>query len=199
MPTVKRSDAGRSKLELARAVKVTHVRRSGRSETYVVVRDQFGGSESGVWRVETGAHRLPADLFGDVARRKNVQRTRHKDKGRVIYLLETPRDVPLAAVCFHVDPVRGAPIVVQDVALRTDAADSRAASLAGARLLLSYLFEVSAADSRPRAVGVTLELTEDGSLWRSLGFRPARRPASLRGGPIYLEARPGENSVRDDS
>jgi hypothetical protein len=170
---------------LSRGISVTEHSTPLGTETHVHVRDRLprGWLHFGPATIviETGGHRLPANLFTG-SHRDAVQRTRNKKKGRVLYAMDVELAVPIAAVAFHVDDHRGVPFVVTAAALRSDSPEAHALSAGLARCLLSYLAEASFSNSRSRSVGLTLEPTEDDSPYTLIGFAPATKPPELAGG-----------------
>lgn len=173
------------------AVSIKRTQNSRETETRVQIEDRFPGGPwfargPITWHVTTQGQRLPSEHFGATTARSRIQATKHKKKERVIYAIQQ-REV-VVGMSFHVDEDLRLPFIVTALAVRTDSTEARAMSLSCAGWLLAYLLEASDQDRRPHAVGTKLEMTEDDTDFRAIGFTSARVPPGLSlGGGRYLE------------
>jgi hypothetical protein len=135
----------------------------------------FGGDVT--LEVTTDGLRLPSDRFHDLQARERIQATRHKNKGRVVNAILNGE--VLAAISFHVDPARSVPFLVTAVAVRDDSTEARAVAVAAAAILTAYVQAASRKDKREGRLGMLVEQTQDATLPRTLGFKPAAAPAAV--------------------
>lgn len=139
------------------------------------------------------AHFGRSEIDGKPTAKGQINRRKHKDRGRVVFLLLVDahgNEEEIAALSFHVDEVRAAPVMLTAVALRTDSTASNDLSRAGAAWLLAYLVEASRQGRGKEEIGADEGRMSDPALIHSLGFRPGSAPRDLPLVGRYLVFRP---------
>jgi hypothetical protein len=84
----------------------------------------------------------------------------------------------VAALSWHVDERKSAPILITNLAIRGDSLDARTLSLAAAAWTLAYLLEVAAQTGRPDEVGVEIDTQPNREDFGAIGFRAATTPVT---------------------
>ena len=202
MPRNVRSDLGRflrylkARGKISRAVRVKSPVEDGTRHTSVRIDDRVPGPPflggKARWGVTTVAQFLRATHFANVLPRSEVQVAARKKRGRAVFCVDVRTDEVLAALAFHVDPLRRAPITVTAIAYRTDP-DPMAArdTVLCASLLLPYLIEVARQDKRPLEIAFEANSPADVAEAAQIGFRPgAPPPGYTPKSPYYLVWRP---------
>jgi hypothetical protein len=128
------------------------------------------------------AHFGRSSIGGKPTAKGQINRRKHKDRGRVVFLVLVDahgHEEEIAALSFHVDEARAAPVMLSAVALRTDSTRNNDLSRAGAVWLLAYLVEASRQARGKEEVGADEGRMGDPVLVHSLGFRPGPTPRDL--------------------
>jgi hypothetical protein len=136
------------------------------------------------WRITTTSHFLRRDHFPDETARRGVAHNDQKARGRTLYCVSAAehgshaRGQVVAALSWHVDERKSAPILITNLAIRGDSPDARGLSLAAAAWTLAYLLEVAAQTGRPDEVGVEIDTQPNREDFRAIGFRAASTPVA---------------------
>lgn len=180
-------------LDLRRAVKIE--RRPG-GETRIAVEDRIphlrARREGRLrYRVTTTRIKLSSAGFPDNELRGRIGAAAAKARNRALFCVDLDRGEALAALCFHIDADRQAPVLLRDLAVvEVDDAGLAGRGRLAAHLLLAYLAEVGAADGRGRRVAVIAGPGPDVEELRRYGFREAPRPSAFGRGGTYMEMAP---------
>jgi hypothetical protein len=148
------------------------------------------------WRITTSSHFLRRDHFPNETARRGVAYNDQKARGRTLYCVSAAergsqaRGQVVAALSWHVDERRDAPILITNLVIRGDSADARSLSLAAAAWMLAYLLEVAVRTGRPEEIGVEIDTQPNADDLRATGFRPASTPAAYRA-PYWAFRAPG--------
>jgi hypothetical protein len=139
------------------------------------------------WRITTASHFLRRDHFLDETARRGVAYNDQKARGRTLYCVSaaehgssSERGQVVAALSWHVDERRNAPLLITNLVIRGDSPDARSLSLAAAAWMLAYLLEVAAQTGRPDEIGVEIDTQPNSDDFRAIGFRAASAPVAYR-------------------
>jgi hypothetical protein len=122
--------------------------------------------------------------FSDETARRGIAHNDQKARGRTLYCVSAAehgsheRGQVVAALSWHVDERKSAPILITNLAIRGDSLDARTLSLAAAAWTLAYLLEVAAQTGRPDEVGVEIDTQPNREDFRAIGFRAATTPVA---------------------
>jgi hypothetical protein len=174
-------------IHLTGVVRVEH--RHG--ETWISVEDTIPhltvrGVRAARYRITTTPFFLSPGAFRNRELRHAIATDARKPRRRALFCQELRSDEVLAAVSFHVDDSRQAPIVLTDIAVRQDHPVSNAWSRYAVHILIGYLLQVAKQDGRPSHVGFLARNDQERELATRLGLKPCRRPRSVRGDGIYM-------------
>jgi len=122
---------------------------------------------------------MDARGFPDVALRGAVAHDARKPRRRALYCWSTRELRTLAVISFHVDSQPSVPLVVTNIAIRSD--ELNALSLFAAWMLLDVLQDVAVAAPKraDHEVGALAQTRAQEETLRRLGMRPCTRPAGL--------------------
>ncbi|HEX8101257.1 MAG TPA: hypothetical protein VF533_01460 [Solirubrobacteraceae bacterium] len=139
-------------------------------------------------KITSKHERLTPSHFGPAA--GAINDVGAKGHGRTITCVD-PRSGPIAALAFHLDIDKGAPLLVSAIAvLETGDLDIGETSRSLAGVLLCYLADAALERGLPDRLGFA-PAPDDRELALRLGFRPAGTPAAYAdAGDRYLEWRP---------
>jgi hypothetical protein len=180
------------KIRGIRAAIVVYPRSRTRADTVVAIDhripDTDAESAEAVWRISTGSARLLTTEFRNAAA---INRRFTEGRGRAIACIEIASGTTMAAVAYHLDDGEDLPILLTDVAIRTNPAwveISRGCVL----ILKAYLHELGSKLGRPDGVGVFAGSRSEAQEYSRLSqFRPAAVPDAWRqSGRWYLEQQP---------
>jgi len=167
------------------AIRVRTRRRANGVETVVTIDHRIPGSPMSAaarWRISTAPARLPASEFDNAG-----AINRRFSEGRAIRCVDLQTDTTTAAVAFHVDASVALPILLTDVATRTDP-DWLETGQGCVPILKTYLHELGSKLGRPTDVAyfAATEVVAD-AYARRYGFRRAPVPSAWKAsGPYYL-------------
>ena len=167
------------------AIRVRTRRRANGVETVVTIDHRIPGSPMSAaarWRISTAPARLPASEFENAA-----AVNRRFGEGRAIRCVDLETDTTTAAVAYHLDDNAALPILLTDVATRTDP-DWMATSQGCVPILKTYLHELGSRLGRPADVAYFAATENVAATYaRRYGFRRAPVPSAWKAsGPYFL-------------
>lgn len=152
--------------------------------------------EAGVQRFlfTTHAYELTEKVWAPRAR-SIVNKLSSDRRGRVLFCMDQPEDLPMAAIAFHYEG-RKRPLMVRAIAERGD--ERHIQSVACARALKGYLHLFSLALGGPGTLLYDAPGGEQEQRARDpYEFRPAKRPKGMRvGGRLLMQRAPAGAAVR---
>jgi hypothetical protein len=169
---------------LAAAVKV-----KANGETIVKIEDSIPPTpfrrRGRGWRITSVTQFLRSDHFPEDTPRKGVLHNDEKARGRTLYCVsqidthspaEPRRGQVAAALSFHVDDRKQAPLLITNLAIRGDSDEARALSRAAAAWMLAYLIEASVQLNRGDEIGVEIATQPNSDDFSEIGFRATPTP-----------------------
>lgn len=170
------------------AIRVRTRRRANGVETVVEIDHRIPGSPTSPaarWRISTAPARLPASEFDNGA-----AINRRFSEGRAIRCVDLETDTTSAAVGYHLDDRATLPILLTDVATRTDP-DWMETSQGCVPILKTYLHELGSKLGRPTDVAYFAATDRVAEAYTRLyGFKRARVPSAWTASGSYYLVQP---------